>query len=38
MDFGATVCSARAPQCSTCAMKTNCRSFPFTPERRRRAR
>ena len=38
MDFGATVCSARAPLCPTCPMKTKCRSYPFTPERRRRGR
>lgn len=27
MDFGATVCTARAPQCPTCVMREICRSF-----------
>ena len=27
MDFGATVCSARKPQCAVCPMKKFCRSF-----------
>ncbi len=31
MDFGATVCSARRPECPACPMATSCRSFPFTP-------
>jgi A/G-specific adenine glycosylase len=29
MDFGATVCTARAPKCPTCALRKTCRSFPF---------
>lgn len=29
MDFGATVCSARKPLCRTCAMKSQCKSFPL---------
>ena len=29
MDFGATVCSARKPQCTVCPMKKSCASFPF---------
>lgn len=29
MDFGAMVCSARKPACSTCPMKRACRSYPF---------
>ena len=29
MDFGATVCTARAPLCATCALKRQCRSFPY---------
>ena len=29
MDFGATVCSARAPQCPTCAMKTQVPVLPL---------
>ena len=28
MDFGATVCTARAPKCPTCALRRTCRSFP----------
>ena len=32
MDFGATLCSARKPQCLICPMTTRCRSFPFNPE------
>jgi A/G-specific adenine glycosylase len=35
MDFGATVCSARAPQCGACAMRRRCRSFPVRPPRPR---
>ena len=31
MDLGATVCAARNPQCQRCPLKSNCRSFPFTP-------
>ena len=29
MDFGATVCTARAPRCYSCALRRSCRSFPF---------
>ncbi len=44
MDFGATVCTARAPRCTTCVLRRSCRSFPWTngptsptiPSRRRR--
>ena len=32
MDFGATVCSARKPQCLICPMKSKCRAYPFSPE------
>jgi A/G-specific adenine glycosylase len=28
MDFGATVCSARAPRCRACPMSSGCRSYP----------
>ena len=28
MDFGATICTARAPKCPTCALRRTCRSFP----------
>jgi A/G-specific adenine glycosylase len=29
MDFGATVCTARAPRCGGCALRRHCRSFPI---------
>jgi A/G-specific adenine glycosylase len=29
MDFGATVCTARAPRCPRCPLRRTCRSFPF---------
>ncbi len=29
MDVGATVCTARAPRCPTCALRRTCRSFPL---------
>jgi A/G-specific adenine glycosylase len=29
MDFGATLCTARKPQCSTCPLRTGCAAFPF---------
>ena len=29
MDFGAMVCTARAPQCPSCALRRTCRSFPL---------
>jgi A/G-specific adenine glycosylase len=35
MDFGATVCTARKPQCLVCPMRTGCESFPFNPEHER---
>jgi A/G-specific adenine glycosylase len=31
MDFGATICAARAPQCGSCTMRRQCRSFPYKP-------
>jgi len=31
MDFGATVCTARKPQCLLCPMQKTCASFPWTP-------
>jgi A/G-specific adenine glycosylase len=34
MDFGATVCSARAPLCEPCPMKARCRSYPIRPPQR----
>ncbi len=36
MDFGAVVCSARAPQCAPCPMRSKCRSYPFAPPSARR--
>ena len=30
MDFGATVCTARAPNCEPCPMRAKCRSYPLT--------
>jgi A/G-specific adenine glycosylase len=33
MDFGATVCTARAPLCTACGMKRGCASYPLTPKR-----
>ena len=35
MDFGATLCSARKPQCMLCPMSRKCRSYPFNPEHER---
>jgi A/G-specific adenine glycosylase len=32
MDFGATVCTARAPKCEDCPMTSRCRSFPWRPK------
>jgi A/G-specific adenine glycosylase len=29
MDFGATLCSARAPQCDACPMASKCRAYPL---------
>ena len=29
MDFGATMCSARKPQCSRCPLTANCESYPL---------
>jgi len=38
MDFGATVCNARKPQCLLCPMRGHCRAFPWNPEREARQR
>ncbi len=38
MDFGATLCSARKPQCLLCPLAANCLSFPFNPEHERAAK
>ena len=32
MDFGATLCNARKPQCMMCPMASKCRAYPFNPE------
>jgi len=29
MDFGATLCTARKPQCGVCPLRTGCAAFPF---------
>lgn len=34
MDFGAAICTARAPQCPTCVLRAACRSYPLTHETR----
>jgi A/G-specific adenine glycosylase len=31
MDFGATICTARAPKCAICPLKKVCASFPIGP-------
>jgi len=36
MDFGATWCTARAPKCQGCAMRTICASYPADGTRTRR--
>lgn len=33
MDFGATVCTARAPACPECPMRRMCRAYPIAPVR-----
>jgi len=35
MDFGATLCTARKPQCLVCPMRNGCAAYPFNPERER---
>ncbi len=40
MDLGATICTARSPQCSICPLRRTCAAAPIDPaalERRRRA-
>jgi A/G-specific adenine glycosylase len=32
MDLGATVCTARKPQCLLCPMRRGCAAFPYNPE------
>jgi A/G-specific adenine glycosylase len=36
MDFGATLCTARNPQCPSCPMRASCATYPFTPTPRPR--
>jgi A/G-specific adenine glycosylase len=31
MDFGATLCTARKPQCMFCPMRDGCAAYPFNP-------
>jgi A/G-specific adenine glycosylase len=31
MDFGATLCTARKPQCPACPMRTGCAAYPYVP-------
>jgi A/G-specific adenine glycosylase len=31
MDFGATLCTARKPQCPICPMRSQCAAYPFEP-------
>jgi A/G-specific adenine glycosylase len=38
MDFGATVCTARAPKCAICPLRTVCASFPIEPSDLKRGR
>ena len=38
MDFGATVCMARAPRCPSCTLRRSCRSFPIDGKATRSAR
>ena len=33
MDFGATLCTARNPQCGACPMSAKCRSYPWKPRK-----
>ena len=35
MDFGATVCTARKPQCLLCVMARKCKAYPFNPDAER---
>jgi A/G-specific adenine glycosylase len=31
MDFGATLCTARTPNCPACPMRSGCAAYPFEP-------
>jgi A/G-specific adenine glycosylase len=35
MDFGATMCTARKPQCLLCPMRRDCAAYPFNPDNER---
>ena len=37
MDFGATLCTARKPQCVLCPMRRSCAAYPFNPDSERAA-
>jgi A/G-specific adenine glycosylase len=37
MDFGATLCTARKPQCLLCPMRESCAAYPFNPDNERSA-
>ncbi|HET7220618.1 MAG TPA: A/G-specific adenine glycosylase [Vicinamibacterales bacterium] len=37
MDFGATLCTARKPQCLLCPMRRSCAAYPFNPDSERAA-
>jgi len=36
MDFGALICTARAPKCASCALRRSCRTFPYAETRAER--
>jgi A/G-specific adenine glycosylase len=36
MDFGATLCTARKPDCPACPMRRDCAAYPFEPVDRQR--
>ena len=38
MDLGALICTARAPSCTVCPVRTDCASAPFDPEQHKRLR
>jgi A/G-specific adenine glycosylase len=35
MDFGATFCTARKPQCPQCPLRGGCAAYPFNPDNER---
>ena len=38
IDFGAMVCTARAPKCPTCTLRRTCRSYPITDAKATRSK